>query len=124
MGNKKECVAVLGASTKVDRYSNQAVVMLKEYGHDVLPINPTGAMIDGIVSFKRLSDITKKVDTLTMYVNATRSAEMIDDIIKLNPTRIIFNPGSENEKLEAKCKESGIDTLEACTLVMLRTEQF
>jgi uncharacterized protein len=35
-------VAVLGASHKPERYSNQAVRMLKEYGHTVIPVTPGG----------------------------------------------------------------------------------
>jgi hypothetical protein len=45
-------------------------------------------------------------------------------VIKTKPKRIIFNPGSENEELEKLAKENGIETIEACTLVLLSTNQY
>jgi len=35
-----------------------------------------------------------------------------------------MNPGAENHALAAKAKEAGIEVVEGCTLVMLRTGQF
>lgn len=117
-------VAVLGASANPERYSNKAVVMLLEHGYRVTPVNPSGAEIQGIISAKSLEDINGPVDTLTMYVNAERSTALQDNILKLNPKRIIFNPGSENSKLEEACLDAGIMIEQACTLVLLQTGQF
>ena len=38
--------------------------------------------------------------------------------------RVIFNPGTENGELEAALRAAGIESEEACTLVLLRTGQF
>jgi hypothetical protein len=51
-------------------------------------------------------------------------AAYIDYVLSLKPKRIIFNPGTENDDFEAKAKEQGIQTMEACTLVMLGTGQY
>ncbi|MEA1979841.1 MAG: CoA-binding protein [candidate division Zixibacteria bacterium] len=117
-------VAVLGASPKEDRYSFKAVKMLKENGHKPIPIHPAGHTVDGVDGLKSLSDITVNVDTLTVYVNSSISAQAYDEIIKLKPRRVIFNPGAENKELADKLNIDGIETIEACTLVMLRTKQF
>jgi hypothetical protein len=45
-------------------------------------------------------------------------------IIDLKPRRIIFNPGTENSILNNLATEKGIQTIEACTLVMLKTGQY
>jgi uncharacterized protein len=37
---------------------------------------------------------------------------------------VVFNPGTENPDFEQKLEEAGIEALEACTLVMLRTGQY
>ncbi len=117
-------VAVLGASTNSERYSNKAVAMLLEHDYRVTPVNPSGAEIHGIISAKSLEDIDSPVDTLTMYINAERSTALQDSILKLNPKRIIFNPGSENTELEEACLNAGIMIEQACTLVLLKTGQF
>jgi uncharacterized protein len=117
-------VAVLGASPKEDRYSFKAIQMLKEYGHQPIPVHPSGHVVDGQVSLKSLDEITEPVDTLTMYVGPEISNGELERILKLKPRRVIFNPGAENYELAPKLQAAGIEVVQACTLVMLRTEQF
>ncbi len=117
-------VAVLGASPKEERYSFQAVRMLKERGHVPIPVHPAGHTVDGIEGVKSLGNITVEIDTLTVYVNEKISSQQEGLIISLSPRRVIFNPGAENDTLAEKLRESGIETIQACTLVMLRTGQF
>ena len=52
-----------------------------------------------------------------------RSA-IIDDIVELAPRRVIFNPGAENPESYERLEAGGIEVVEACTLVLLRTGQF
>jgi len=40
-------------------------------------------------------------------------------IIGLQPKRIIFNPGTENDEFERYARKKGIEVEEACTLVLL-----
>ncbi len=121
---KKENVAVLGASAKPERYSNQAVSMLIEYGYNAIPVHPSGRSVNGLETLKSLSEIKLPIDTLSIYVNASLSSSMQDEILKLSPGRIIFNPGTENDDLEKICKENNIEVERACTLVLLRTGSF
>ncbi|MCK5014889.1 MAG: CoA-binding protein [Candidatus Omnitrophica bacterium] len=117
-------VVVIGASNKPHRYSYQAVMLLKEKGHEVYPVHRRVKEIEGIRVYPAINDIDDFVDTVTMYVGAGVSDELIEDIIAKNPRRIIFNPGAENFHLEQKAREQGIITVNACTLVMLKTGQF
>lgn len=71
-----------------------------------------------------MTDIAEPVDTLTVYVNPKISSGEYDNILKLKPRRVVFNPGAENNELAEKLKVAGFEVIEACTLVMLRTEQF
>jgi predicted CoA-binding protein len=117
-------VAVLGASHKPERYSNQAVRMLKEYGHEVLPVTPGRAVIEDLPVSPDLGSIVGSVDTLTLYVGPERSAQLQEAIVALKPGRVILNPGTESPSLEQSLTEAGIPWQHACTLVMLRTGQF
>ncbi len=116
--------AVLGATPKEERYSFKAVRMLKEHGFNPIPIHPAGHVVDGIKSLTSLEEIDERVDTLTVYVSAKISSGELERILKLKPRRVIFNPGAENPDLAAKLNETGIETVQACTLVMLRTDQY
>ena len=117
-------VAVIGASDKPDRYSYQAVMLLKEKGHAVFPVHQRIKTIEGMSVVPTIGDVSEVVDTVSMYVAADISNPLTDLILAKKPRRIIFNPGAENSQLEAKAKAQGILTLNACTLVLLRTNQF
>lgn len=124
MSSKQETVVVLGASNKSDRYSNMAIKMLREHGHRVIPIHPKLKEIEDLQVKHDLKSVEDEVDTLTMYVGEKRSQGMIADIVALNPKRVIFNPGAESAELEKALDKAHIPYLKACTLVMLRTDQY
>ena len=114
---------VLGASENTARYSNMAVKKLAAYGHPVIAIGRRAGNIDGIPISKTPVE-ENAIDTVTLYLNPGNQEPYYDYILSLNPKRIIFNPGTENSDLERIAKESGIETLEACTLVMLSTGRY
>ena len=98
--------------------------MLKEHGHKPIPIHPAGHTVDGVPGLKSLSEIEQPIDTLTLYVNSKISSGQRIDILKLNPRRVIFNPGAENEELADVLKRAGIEVVINCTLVMLNAGEF
>ena len=119
-----EKVVIVGASDKPDRFAYKAMVMLKQYGHEPILVNPTLKEIAGHAVYPDLDQILRPVDTLTMYVNPRISITMKDKIIALKPKRVIFNPGTENPAFEKMAEDHGVEALEACTLVMLRSGQY
>ena len=124
MEERKQRVVVIGASAKPERYSNRAVRLLMQHGHDVVPVNPANSVIEGLPVVASLEAVTGHVDTATLYLSAQRSSPLADSIVDLHPERVIFNPGAENPGLQAKLEAHGIRTEEACTLVLLNTAQF
>lgn len=121
---KKEQVAIVGASEKKERYSYLAHELLLQHGHKTFLIHPNLLEIEGQKVYKNLSSIKEKIDTVTIYVNPSLSSAIGDEIIQLKPKRVIFNPGTENQLLAKKLQDAGIETEEACTLILLTTEQF
>lgn len=119
-----ETVAVIGASPKEDRYSNKAMKMLEEYHHHSIPVAPGYEKILDKTVYENITDITEKIDTVSLYLAPSRQEAIIKDIISIAPKRVIFNPGTENEAVYDSLKSAGIKVLEACTLVLLRTGQF
>lgn len=117
-------VAVIGASDNPERYSYKAVMLLKEKGHSVFPVHPKLQKLEGMPVYPSVKMISAPIDTITLYVSAELSNKIEGELLNAAPRRIIFNPGAENPSLEAKSREKGIETVEACTLVMLKTGQF
>ncbi len=120
----KRTVAVLGASPKPERYSNMAVRLLKEHNYSVIPISPAFDTIEDLPTVHKLENIKEEVHTLTLYMNPVRLKPLIPSIVKLTPKRVIFNPGTESPTLQEALDKAGIKWMEACTLVLLKTNQF
>ncbi|MGA0257210.1 MAG: CoA-binding protein [Saprospiraceae bacterium] len=62
--------------------------------------------------------------TISLYMNASNQEALEDYILSLQPKRIIFNPGAENPRLMKKADEADIKAFNACSLVILRMNQF
>jgi uncharacterized protein len=121
---QKRNVAVLGASPNPERYSNQAVRLLASFDYRPIPVNPACEEIEGLTCFPSLAEIGEPVHTITLYLGPARSTPLIDEILAANPQRIIMNPGAENDALSEAASSAGIEVVEGCTLVMLRTGLF
>jgi len=66
----------------------------------------------------------ENVHTVTLYIRPEIQKTQYDYILSLHPARIIFNPGTENPEFEKLAKERGVETVVACTLVMLSTGEY
>lgn len=114
---------VFGASINPSRYSNIAMRMLKAYDHPIAAIGGRENEFEGTKIHAGHPEL-EEIDTITMYMGAARQGEHEEYLLSLQPRRIIFNPGAENRALARKAKAQGIEVIEACTLVMLRTGQY
>jgi uncharacterized protein len=117
-------VAIIGASHKPQRYAYMAQEMLMDHQYTVFPVSGNGREILGVKGYQSIADIQQPIDTVTLYLNSERHQAIKQDVLNARPRRIIFNPGTESEVLMNEYQQHGIETLEACTLVMLRTGQF
>ena len=95
-----------------------AVLRLKSKGHEVVAIGLKEGVIGVVTVVKGTPDV-QQVDTVSLYLNQDRQAELIDYVFSLKPKRIIFNPGAENPVFMQLAIDKGIDAFEACTLTML-----
>jgi predicted CoA-binding protein len=114
---------VLGASDNPSRYSFMAINRLRAHQHPVVAIGNKEADVAGIhITKDKVNE--DGVDTITLYLNPTNQKPYYDYILSLQPKRIIFNPGTENDELITMAEEKGIEPVIACTLVMLSTGQY
>jgi predicted CoA-binding protein len=114
---------VVGASPNPERYAFKAITQLKLHNHEVYAFGPRSGTVSGVEIQQALPQ-ANKIDTITLYVGPERQSELIDALINLNPRRIIFNPGTENAVFEDKARAAGIQTEQACTLVLLSTHAY
>jgi len=114
---------VLGASTTPSKYSNIAINRLVDNNFDVVAIGAKESSIKGIKIYsnqKKFEDI----DTVSLYLNAKNQKNYYNYIVELNPRRVIFNPGAENEEFEKTLSLNNIAFERSCTLVLLSIGEY
>ena len=119
----KKKTLVMGASENPQRYSYLAVNRLLSHDHPVVAMGKKQGVVNG-VEISNAKEVYDDIDTITLYLNPANQKQYYDYILSLNPKRIIFNPGTENNELASLARNNGIKTMEACTLVMLSTGQY
>lgn len=119
----KNVTLVMGASENVQRYSNMAIRKLIQHKEKV---HAFGLRNGGVGDVEIVNELViyDDVDTVTLYLNPQNQKAYYDYILNLKPNRVIFNPGTENSELQMLLKENGIKFEEACTLVLLSTNQY
>ncbi|MDP2387050.1 MAG: CoA-binding protein [Bacteroidota bacterium] len=109
---------VIGASDNPERYAHKAVLSLQKHGYVVHAVGLKKGTINGIEIHSDRPTF-ENIDTVTLYVGPANQSFWYDYVLSLKPKRIIFNPGTENSEFESLAQKQGIETIEACTLVML-----
>lgn len=117
----KTCV--VGASENPERYSHKAILLLQSYGHPVCAIGARAGTVNGVPIQTQLIE-DSDIHTITLYINPSIQEKYIQWILDRKPQRVIFNPGTENPDMYILLEQSGIECVEACTLVLLRTGQY
>ncbi len=111
---------IIGATPNTARYAYAAAQRLTECQHEIVPVGiKQGELFGQEILPIREHPIISEVDTITMYIGPRHQPEYYKYLLNLNPHRIIFNPGSENEEFMALAKDKGIEVVSGCTLVML-----
>jgi uncharacterized protein len=121
--NSPKYTLVIGASENEERYSNKAIKMLTQHNIPHVAIG----IKEGKVAETTIATGQPKfedLDTITLYVGPKNQPEYFDYILSLEPKRVIFNPGTENEAFYELLDNNNIEVMEACTLVLLTTHQY
>lgn len=114
---------VLGATPNPARYAYKAVHQLLNKKIEVVPMGIKEGVIASI-PIVSVNEQQENIHTVSLYVGAAKQEEYYDFIINLAPKRVIFNPGTENPHFAQKLNNAGISWENACTLVLLSTNQY
>lgn len=119
----KSTTLVFGASLKPERYSNMAINKLKAHNKKIVAFGMKSGIISGVQIDTDLAAYTD-IDTVTLYMNPSRQKAYYNYLMSLKPRRILFNPGTENPEFYNLLKAQNIAYEQACTLVLLSTNQY
>ena len=114
---------VLGASLKPHRFSYKAVTKLIRYNIPVVAVGIREGSIGDVKIEKPFPELND-IHTITLYIGPASQHLYIDYILKVNPVRVIFNPGTENPEMKKRIMEKGIQVERNCMLIMLSKGEF
>ena len=111
---------IVGATPNTSRYAFMAAERLVDHEHEIVPIGIKRGTVFGkeILPIRQNPEIAD-VHTITLYIGPIHQPEYYTYLLGLNPKRIIFNPGTENDEFMQLAQDQEIEVVTGCTLVML-----
>lgn len=114
----EKLTVVIGASINPWRFSHMCIRKLRSHNIPVVAIGLKPGKIDDVPIVTGYPEI-KDVHTVSLYIGSELQQNYYEYIMMLNPKRIIFNPETYNPELEYLAHQNELQTVEACTMLLL-----
>lgn len=121
MNNPK--VLILGASDNPERYSHRAMVLFQHHGYPIALVGNKNKEVEGLPIHQSFP-LGFSPEIITLYVGPANQKQWYNSILNSGARKVIFNPGTENKEFQRLLDDQRIEWEEACTLVLLNTNQF
>ena len=104
-------IAVVGASTKPWRESNNIADFLIRKGYNVIPVNPRYQEVLGRKCYPDVPSIPLKVDIVDVFRNSDSVGEVVDEAIKAGAKTVWMQLGVINEVAAKKAEAAGVQVV-------------
>lgn len=111
--------AVVGATTKKNKYGYKIVKKLKQNNYNVFPINPNIKEVDGLKCYDNLSSIEAQIDVVDMVVNPEHGIKVMQEIKELGIKYVWLQPGTRSKQIRNFAAENKMKLIEDCIYARL-----
>src|SRR3989440_12203697 len=110
-------VAILGASNDRNKFGNKAVRAFQQQGYTVYPVNPNETEVEGLKTFKSVSDLPVRPQMVTVYVPPHVLSKLLPDIAAKGCDELWLNPAAESEEVLGEAERLGLKVVQACSIM-------
>ncbi|MBY0521391.1 MAG: CoA-binding protein [Sphingomonas sp.] len=116
-------IALVGASDRPDRPSNEVMATLQHHGYRVIPINPQipGEHIHGEFVFGALDQLGDPIDMVDIFRRSDLAGEAVDQAIAIGAKAVWMQLGVVDEAAAARAEAAGLKVvMDRCPAIELR----
>ena len=115
-------IALVGASPKPERPSNQVMRYLLDAGYRVIPVRPLDCdEVHGVPCVPTLADVDEPIDLVDVFRRQEFCVEHAREAVAAGAGALWLQVGIESPEARRIAEENGLDYVEnACTLVVHR----
>ena len=119
--NKKNLIALVGASSNPKKYGNKILLDLVSKGYNVVPINSTEDTIAGIKSYKNVLDFKESISIINFVVPPEIGFEITKELVENNYDNFWYQPGAESKEISSYLIENSKNFIDdKCIMVEAR----
>ena len=119
--NKKNLIALVGASNNPKKYGNKILLDLVSKGYNVVPINSTEDTIAGIKSYKNVLDLKESLSIINFVVPPKIGFEITKELVENNYDNFWYQPGAESKEISSYLIENSKNFIDdKCIMVEAR----
>ncbi len=101
-------IALVGASPKPERDSNDVMRYLLEHGYEVYPVNPLYDEVLGRKCYPSVLDIPDEVEIVDLFVRPEFTMDYVEQAIEEGAKVVWFQFNTYNRDAFKKAKEAGL----------------